>query len=326
MSDWRQEIRYSARGLAQTPAFTAVAVLSLALGIGVNTAVLAVGRAVLLTPLPVPEPDRLVVACWWRGDPTKGMMNFNTGAATDPRTGKSLSTNYDYGTYVALREATREQADRHRPRQQVLDAQARRGAHHLPAVRAEQRDGSDVRRGARPRAHRPPEELRRAVAEVDRDVPVTSLKTQTRQIDETIGSERTLTLLLVFFGIFALLLACMGLHGVTAYAVARRTNEIGIRLALGAQRRTVLWLVLRQVVLLAAGGLLIGIPAAAAGSRAVQAYLFGVEPADPWSIALGAAVLFSVALAAGLIPARRASRMDPLAALPRVTRGSVPRC
>lgn len=161
------------------------------------------------------------------------------------------------------------------------------------------------------------EQLRRAVAEVDPEVPIADVKTQTQLIEEANGSERALMLLLVFFGLFALVLACIGLHGVTAYAVARRTNEIGIRLALGAPRGNVLWLVLRQVVLLAGGGLLIGIPAAALGSRAVRAYLFGVEPADPWILASGAAILFSVALAAGLIPAQRAARLDPLVALRR---------
>jgi predicted permease len=159
--------------------------------------------------------------------------------------------------------------------------------------------------------------LRRAVAEVDPEVPITDFKTQARQIDETIGGERAFTLLLVSFGIFALGLACIGLHGVTAYAVARRTNEIGIRLALGAQRRSVLWLVLRQVVLLAGGGLVIGIPAAIAASRTVRAFLFEVEPGDPWSIGVGASILLIAAIAGGFVPARRASRLDPLVALRR---------
>jgi ABC-type antimicrobial peptide transport system permease subunit len=159
--------------------------------------------------------------------------------------------------------------------------------------------------------------IRRAVAEVDRDVPVTDLKSQRQQIDETIGSERALMILLVFFGVFALLLACIGLHGVTAYAVARRTSEIGIRVALGAQRRDVLWMILRQVVVLAIGGLAIGVPAAAAASKTAQAMLFGVQPADPGSIAAGAGVLFVVAVLAGYLPARKAARLDPLVALRR---------
>jgi predicted permease len=162
-----------------------------------------------------------------------------------------------------------------------------------------------------------PRRIRAAVAEVDRDVPVTGLKTQEAQIDESIGSERMFTTLLVFFGGFALMLACIGLHGVTSYAVARRTSEIGVRMALGAQRRQVLWLVLRQVVVLAAIGLAVGIPVAAAASRSVRALLFGVEPADPWSLAAGALAMLAVALGSGYLPARRAARLDPLVALRR---------
>ena len=109
----------------------------------------------------------------------------------------------------------------------------------------------------------------------------------------------------------------VGLHGATAYSVARRTSEIGIRLALGAQRSAVQWMILRQVVWLALTGLAIGIPAAVFGSRAVQAFLFGVKPADPSSVALGAGVLLAVAVFAGFIPARRASRLDPLVGLRR---------
>ena len=112
-----------------------------------------------------------------------------------------------------------------------------------------------------------------------------------------------------------MLLACVGLHGVTSYAVARRTSEIGIRMALGAQRATVIWLVLRQVVVLAAIGLVVGVPATVAAVRSVRAWLFGVEPTDPVSLIAGAAALTLVALASGYLPARRASRLDPLVAL-----------
>jgi macrolide transport system ATP-binding/permease protein len=121
--------------------------------------------------------------------------------------------------------------------------------------------------------------------------------------------------LLTVFGGFALLLACIGLHGVTAYAVARRTSEIGIRMALGAQRRSVIWLVLRQVVVLAVVGLMVGIPASVAAARSVSAFLYDVQPTDAFSIAIGALVMFSVAIGSGFLPARRASLMDPLKAL-----------
>ncbi|HEX6976242.1 MAG TPA: ABC transporter permease [Vicinamibacterales bacterium] len=161
------------------------------------------------------------------------------------------------------------------------------------------------------------ERIRAAAAEVDREVAVTDLKTQSQQIDETIGSERAFTTLLVFFGVFALLLASIGLHGVTSYAVARRTSEIGIRMALGAQRGAVTWLILRQVVWLTIGGLVVGVPAALAVSRTARSYLYGIEPTDPVSVAAGAAVLFLIAVLAGYVPARKAARLDPLVALRR---------
>lgn len=162
------------------------------------------------------------------------------------------------------------------------------------------------------------ERLTAAVAEVDPDIPATGLKTLSQQIDQTIGNERALGTLLGFFGLFAVVLAAIGLHGVTSHGVARRTGEIGIRMALGAQRRDVVWLILRQVVVLAAGGLVLGLPAAALLSRPAEALLFEVTPADPWSLALGGAALVVTAVLAGYIPARRASRLDPSAALRQV--------
>jgi predicted permease len=162
-----------------------------------------------------------------------------------------------------------------------------------------------------------PERLRAAVAEVDRDVAIAEIKTQDQQINETIARERAFSLLLVGFGSFALMLACIGLYGLTSYSVARRTSEIGIRMALGAGRMNVLWLVMRQVVWLSVGGLILGVPLAAAASRSVRAMLFGVQPADVVSIVAGCTILFAVSLAAGLIPATRAARLDPLVALRR---------
>src|SRR6185503_1445867 len=110
------------------------------------------------------------------------------------------------------------------------------------------------------------------------------------------GRERVFARLLTVFGGFALVLACIGLHGVTSYSVARRTSEIGLRLALGAQRSQVLWLILRQVVLLAMTGLAIGLPIAWFAGPAVRAFLFGIEPTDTLTIALSAFLLFGVAI------------------------------
>jgi ABC-type antimicrobial peptide transport system permease subunit len=157
--------------------------------------------------------------------------------------------------------------------------------------------------------------VRTAMAHVDPNVPVTDLRTQVDQIDETLGTERTFMRLLLAFGAFALLLASIGLHGVTAYAVLRRTSEIGVRVALGARRIDVLWLILRQVIGITIVGLAIGLPTALALTRFVRASLYGVEPADPVSVAAAVTVMTIVALMAGFFPARRAARLDPLTAL-----------
>lgn len=158
-------------------------------------------------------------------------------------------------------------------------------------------------------------ELRRAVADVSRDLPVPQIKTQVAQMQESTIRERVFTQVLTMFGGFALLLACIGLHGVTSYSVARRTSEMGIRLALGAQRRQVLWLVQRQVLLLAVAGVLIGVPLALLAAPFVGSLLFGVAPTDYAVIAIAAAVMLLVATGAGLMPARRAANLDPLKAL-----------
>jgi predicted permease len=157
--------------------------------------------------------------------------------------------------------------------------------------------------------------IRNAVAGLGYDLPVTELRTQLEQIDLTIGRERLIRDLLGVFGAFALVLACIGLYGVTSYSVSRRTNEIGIRVALGARRSQVLWLILRQVLVLGAAGLAIGLPLALLASPLVGSFLYGLGPRDMVTIAFAAAALLLVALAAGWLPARRAARMEALSAL-----------
>ncbi|MGH9763356.1 MAG: FtsX-like permease family protein, partial [Blastocatellia bacterium] len=127
--------------------------------------------------------------------------------------------------------------------------------------------------------------------------------------------ERLLANLSGFFGILAVVLACIGLYGVMSYGVTMRTGEIGVRMALGAERRDVLWLVLKEALVLVGIGLAIGLPAIVGSVRFVSSLLFGANPADPVLIALGAITLTAVAVLAALIPARRASRTEPMNAL-----------
>jgi ABC-type antimicrobial peptide transport system permease subunit len=150
---------------------------------------------------------------------------------------------------------------------------------------------------------------------MDSDLPLLDVKTQTGQIDEMLVQERMFAKLTSAFGLLALVLACVGLYGIMAYAVVRRTNEIGIRMALGAERRSILTLVMREVVLLVVAGASIGTPLAIAATRLVASALFGVSPTDPATFALATLIMVAVAASAGYLPARRAARVDPMVAL-----------
>jgi macrolide transport system ATP-binding/permease protein len=153
------------------------------------------------------------------------------------------------------------------------------------------------------------------VREADSRIPVTNVATQAAEIDRTISREVTFAKLCTGFAVLALLIACVGLYGTMSYNVARQAGEIGIRMALGAQRSAVVWMVLRRVLLLTAVGLAISVPAALSGTRLVKSFLFETQPNDPGTLALAGAVLLTAAILAGYAPARRASRIDPLAAL-----------
>ncbi len=141
------------------------------------------------------------------------------------------------------------------------------------------------------------------------------MKTLESQLDETLTTERLIAALSAAFGALATLLAAVGLYGVMAFVVARRTKEIGVRMALGAQQGAVVWLVLKEVLVLLAIGLGIGIPAAYSLSRYVSTQLYGVKPADVSTAAVAITILAAVAVLAGFVPARRASAIDPIKAL-----------
>lgn len=157
--------------------------------------------------------------------------------------------------------------------------------------------------------------LRQGANRIDPSVPIYDMKTLENQLDETLSTERLIAALSAAFGALATLLAALGLYGVMAFSVARRSREIGLRMALGAPRNEVVWLVLREVLVLLGVGLAIGIPAAYALSRSVSSQLFNVPPADPKTGLAAVLILGLVAVAAGAIPARRASGIDPIQAL-----------
>ena len=156
---------------------------------------------------------------------------------------------------------------------------------------------------------------RRVLRDADPRLPVSNITTQSEQIDQTIGQERTFATLCTCFAVLAVAIAFVGLYGMMAYSVARRTNEIGIRMALGAERARLMWGVLREVLTMALLGLAIGLPAALATTKFVGAYLFQMKPNDPAALSAAAIVLLAAAVLAGYGPAWRASRVDPWTAL-----------
>jgi predicted permease len=158
-------------------------------------------------------------------------------------------------------------------------------------------------------------QIRNEVRQLDSAMPVYGMKTLESQLDETLLTDRLIAMLSAGFGLLATLLASVGLYGVMAFVVARRKKELGIRLALGAQPSFVIWLVMREVLVLLAIGLAIGVPAALGLGRYVGSQLYGIQPQDPAIALTTVAVLSLVSAAAGLIPAHRASRIDPILAL-----------
>ncbi len=157
--------------------------------------------------------------------------------------------------------------------------------------------------------------VRQAIGQADASVPVSDTQTLREQISANFNQQRLAARLVSFFGGLALLLACVGLYGVVAQGVARRTNEIGVRIALGAQRGDILRMVLRETVILLIVGIAIGVPASLGAGKFVASQLFSLNARDPFSLLMGIAILGAVSVLAGYIPARRASRVDPIIAL-----------
>ena len=159
------------------------------------------------------------------------------------------------------------------------------------------------------------EEVRRALAQVDPNLAVLKMETITQQVNHLVDQEQLISQLCAWFAMLALLLTSIGLYGVMTYNVARRTHEIGVRMALGAQNREVQWMILRESLLLLGIGVILGVPATMAATRLVGAQLFGLSPSDPPTFVAAILAISIVALLAAYFPARRATRVDPMVAL-----------
>jgi ABC-type antimicrobial peptide transport system permease subunit len=157
--------------------------------------------------------------------------------------------------------------------------------------------------------------IRRAVREIDANLPVSDVATLAQMVDDFTLNRRLVAQLSTFFGILGAVLACIGIYGVMTYGITRRTNEFGIRMALGAARRNVLWVVLRETLVLAIAGVAIGVTLSLASGRLVESLLFGVKSYNPPVMILSILALMAVALLAGYLPARRATKIDPSTAL-----------
>ncbi len=157
--------------------------------------------------------------------------------------------------------------------------------------------------------------MRQTIRQIDSRLAIYDLKSQATHMDQEISTQVTLARLCLAFAALALIIACIGVYGTMSFLVTRRTNEIGIRITLGAASGRIVWMVLRQVIAIIAVGLAIGVPLALLGSEYVRSLLYQIAPSDPTAFAIGIGALLVSALFAGLIPALRASRIDPLTAM-----------
>jgi ABC-type antimicrobial peptide transport system permease subunit len=158
-------------------------------------------------------------------------------------------------------------------------------------------------------------EVRQALKQISSKLPILRIGTLNSQIETALDQQKMITKLCSIFGLLALLLASVGIYGMLAYSVAGRTNEIGVRMAIGAQRRNVIWLILRDSLILTAVGVVFGLPLALSGTRWLKSFLYGVEGTDPLAIASAVLLILALALLAGYLPARRAAGIDPMRAL-----------
>jgi predicted permease len=191
-----------------------------------------------------------------------------------------------------------------------------RRRHYMPISQAEEALGMlvlEIRSTGEPAPLA--ETIRNEIKGYNSNLPIEQIRTLDRMIDNSISNEIVIAKLSGFFGVLALVLASIGLYGVMSYTIAARTRELGVRIALGAQRADVLHMVLKEAMMLVAIGVCVGVPASIAASRIIASMLYGLKPHDPVAMGIVIALLAAVGAFAGFIPARRASSVDPMVAL-----------
>ncbi len=291
------DLKFALRQLLKNPGFTAVAVLTLALGIGANTAIFSVVNGVLIRPLPFKDPERLVMVFETFVKNFKlgtNVLHHLIGMGGDP----------DNIQVIGVVKDVKPTGLANAPRAEVYRTYQQQCWGFMSLVVRTQRDPGEISRA-----------IRAELDTLDKDQPIDNVRTMTQLVASSVGQRRLSVQLLAGFSGVALLLAVIGLYGLLACNVTQRTQEIGIRMALGAQRRDVLGLVVCQGMRLALLGVGIGLAAALALSRVLQTLLYDVKPTDPLTFAGVSLLLLLVALLASWLPARRAARVDPLEAL-----------
>jgi putative ABC transport system permease protein len=337
MSRVLQDLRYALRQLRKGPGFTVVVVLTVTLGIGVSTAMFGVLNAVLLRPLPFPDADLLVRVFSTRGDTVRGPSPLDVR--------DFAAQNH---TFALINQAF---ADRYFPNQDPVGKQIRMGLDPILAASASGTPftivgviGNFMNRGVAlpPLPHittlarqtpllnvgfknlivrtvldplqlSPP--IRRELHALDANLPFAEVSTVEQIMEQQTADRRYTTGLLGLFAVFGVMLAGIGVYGVVSYVVAQRTGEIGVRMALGAGRQDVVWIVMKQGLTMAAIGAIAGLFGAWILRRVVAQLVFGISPADPATSLVAAMLLIVFAAIAAYIPARRAAKVDPMVAL-----------
>jgi hypothetical protein len=308
------DLRYAARTFLRAPGFAAVAMVTLALGIGANIAIFSLVHTILFKPLAYRDPSRLIVA-WDSYLPQDKLLPIFPKIGVAPPELDLWRQQHDVFEETAWYRYVPYELSLTAPSAEALSIRGGFGSTNIlrmlgiaPAL-----GRIVVHTAGNPKALIGP--VRAAIQSADPDVPVSEMRTMDDAVAESAAPRRWTMSLLASFAGLAMVLALVGIYGVISWSVTQRTREIGVRAALGASAEEVVREVLGRGIKLSAAGLAIGLLAAFSLRRVLASQIFGVSPSDPSVYAAAAALMFAVSLAACYLPARRASRVDPLIAL-----------